>query len=217
MPKIYFITGTDTGVGKTLVTAVLADYFQKQKLRIGVVKAIQTGADSDIAFVQAKAILKKEQLFCPLRLRYPLAPQQAAEVENLPPIDIKKLITAIKNFAKKFDLILVEGSGGLFVPIKYKYFMLDLIKDLRAEAVIVSRPNLGTINHTLLTIEALRKRRIKIKGIFYNQSTKLKADLSIKLNPYVITEISGLKMLGIIDYQRCGKQSGLPRYQVNWE
>jgi dethiobiotin synthetase len=198
MKKRYFITGTDTGVGKTVATAVLARTFPC----CGVCKPIQTGypQDQDLLFVQKQAKLKTAQIYNPLRFTKPLAPQQAALKDRQPPINPKKLVKNILNFCAQFEISFIEGAGGLYVPIGEKYFMLDLLKDLKAETILVCRAGLGTVNHTLLSIEALRRKHIKIKGLIFNQTTP--PDISARENPQIIQKINGLPILGIFPYQK---------------
>ncbi|GBR77228.1 dethiobiotin synthase [Candidatus Termititenax persephonae] len=198
MKKCYFITGTDTGVGKTIAAAVLARTFP----HCGVCKSIQTGypQDQDLLFVQKQAGLKTAQIYNPLHFTKPLAPQQAAREDKLPPINTRKLVKNILDFCAQFEISFIEGAGGLYVPISEKYFMLDLLKDLKAEIILVCRAGLGTINHTLLSIEALRRKRVKIKGLIFNQTTP--PDISAPENPQIIQKISGLPVLGIFPYQK---------------
>lgn len=199
----YFIAGTDTGVGKTIATAALTTYFKAKYSSVGVVKAIQTGADRDIQYIQNKCGLTKQETFSPLQLKYPLAPLQAVQMQNGQPIDLNKLTLDINLFCKKFELSLIEGSGGLYVPINEKYFMIDLIKKLKAKVILVSRVNLGTINHTLLSLRALNKYRIPLAGIIYNTPLNVKTvDLSSKLNPKYLEQVTGIKTLAVFNYQK---------------
>jgi dethiobiotin synthetase len=198
MKKRYFITGTDTGVGKTIAAAALARYFPQ----CGVCKPVQTGypADQDLKYIAKTAGLKKSQIYNPLHFSLPLAPQQACAQDRLPPIDVKELTRAIASFCDKFAVSLIEGAGGLYVPLRRNYYMLNLIKDLRAEAVLVCRTGLGTVNHTLLSVSVLRRKRLKIRGLIFNQTEP--PDLSAQLNPHIVQEATGLPILGIFPYQK---------------
>jgi dethiobiotin synthetase len=215
---LYFVTGTDTNVGKTVATAVLVLYYASQGKTVGVVKAIQTGnpPDNDCDVIRKLTGLPKKNFFCPLTFKYPLAPQQAAELDKQPPIDTKQLIREIEEFAKRFDICLIEGAGGVYVPIRKNYYMLDLIKELRCPTIIVSRTGLGTVNHTLLTVKALQGRRIKIKSIVFNAVIQTK-DISAKLNPFVIAELTGLAVAGVIPYQPSWSRSALRRCCRDWQ
>lgn len=151
-----FITGTDTNVGKTLISSWIClhtgySYF----------KPIQTGTDrdrdSDVVSKLANANIYKESYF----YQNPLSPHLAASLEN-GNIDISRV-----KLPKEHNLI-VEGAGGVFVPINKTTFMVDLIKKLNIPVILVARSTLGTINHTLLSLEALRIRSIPILGVILN-------------------------------------------------
>jgi len=194
MPGI-FITGTDTGVGKTYVTAWLARNLMAQGFDVGVMKPISTGPlkENDAVYLKKTLELKDSlDLINPIRLKHPLAPLPAAKIENRK-LNIENIFRAYKKLLKRHDLILVEGIGGVLVPITKKYFVADLIKDLGLPAIIVARAGLGTINHTLLTVEALKKRKISVLGIILN-GFKGK-DLAEKTNAEVIEKISGVPVL----------------------
>jgi len=162
-----FITGTDTGCGKTFVTVKLAEYFSSQGLNVGVMKPISTGPAKEDDARYLKKILKLKdplKLINPIHLKHPLAPLPAARLENRK-LKIESIFKAYRKLAKLHDLVLIEGIGGVLVPIAEKYCVADLIKELKLPVIIVARAGLGTINHTLLTIEALRRRKIPIMGI----------------------------------------------------
>jgi len=211
--KGFFITGTDTETGKTFVTAFLASYYRQKKINVGIYKPIQSGAvkdkktkklvADDLEFIIKHTKISSKKTKCSVLLEPPLAPQQAADISNLPHIDPDLLLKDYKNFSAQNDFTLVEGAGGLFVPIKKGYFMIDLIKELKLPVIIVSNAGLGTINHTCLTIEALKKRKIRIKGIIFNEPLPLpKSDISQKLNQQVIEEITRIKVLAYLPYQK---------------
>lgn len=206
MPGV-FITGTDTGVGKTFVTLLLARYFQEQGIDVGVMKPISTGPkkENDAILLKKKLGLKDPiQLINPIHFKLPLAPYPASGFSNR--FDLKKIKKAYKELKKRHELVLVEGIGGVMAPITKDYFVADLIKDFSLPAIIVARAGLGTINHTLLTIEALRKRKIKIMGIIMN-GFKGK-ELSEKTNAEVIAQLSGVPIYGKIDIET------LPEYNT---
>ncbi|MFH1386200.1 MAG: dethiobiotin synthase [bacterium] len=200
MPGI-FITGTDTGVGKTYVTVLLARYFEEQGLDVGVMKPISTGPkpEDDALYLKKKLKLSDQlKLINPIHLKHPLAPLPASQLERKK-LDLKAIFRSYQTLEKKHDLVLVEGVGGVMVPIKKDYFVIDLIKELKLPTVIVARAGLGTINHTLLTIEALKKKKIKIMGIILN-GFKGK-ELSEKSNASTIEEISGVPVLAKLAYR----------------
>lgn len=194
MPGI-FITGTDTGCGKTHVTILLAKYFMEQGVDVGVMKPISTGPMKENDAVLLKKTLKLKEplkLINPIHLKSPLAPYPAAKLENRK-IDLNRILSAYKKLSSKHEMLLVEGIGGVLVPLTRDFYVIDLIKLLGLPAIIVARAGLGTINHTLLTVEALKKRGIKILGIIMNGYRGL--DISEKSNAEIIEELAGVKVL----------------------
>ena len=112
-------------------------------------------------------------------------------------IDLHKIKKSVKNYVKDRDLVLVEGLGGVKAPIKKNYYVADLIKDLKIPCVIIARAGLGTINHTLMTIDVLRKRNIRIAGIIMNGVDG--KEISQRSNAQVIEKLSGIKVIGKIN------------------
>ncbi len=207
--KGYFVTGTDTGVGKTEVAAYLAKRLSNRGLRVGVMKPIATGVGRSCkdARILRKSISLKCHETCinPISLRLPLAPMVASRIEKVK-INMRRVWENFERLKRENDAIIVEGIGGVMVPI-YKrankiYYVLDMIQEMKLPAVVVSRPNLGTINHTVMTIETLRRRKIKVKGVILNYASPAKKDLSIRTNPRVIEELTGTRVLGIMHYNR---------------
>ena len=160
--KTFFITGTNTNIGKTIVSSLFckalnADYY----------KPIQSGSitgDDDCRAVQNFTNFSDEKIHRPIyELKEPLSPHEAAKLEGIT-IDIDKLI--IPN--TRGNNLIIEGAGGVLVPINNKFLMIDLIKKMSVPVIIVASSGLGTINHTLLTIESIRKRKIEIYGVVLN-------------------------------------------------
>ena len=159
-----FITGTDTNVGKTVVSSWLSYHYNFHYW-----KPIQSGDEngvSDTDFVK-KVLNEKDgqiEIFNPkYSFREPLSPHLAAKMNQVS-IDFSRIKTSIPNKKK----LLIEGAGGIFVPLNDKFMMIDLIEILETPVIIVARSSLGTINHTILTLEALRERDIKILGVILN-------------------------------------------------
>ncbi len=209
MGKGYFITGTDTGVGKTEVAASLARFYSKKGYKVGVMKPIASGVKKE---PEDAAILKKAANSCddlrdinPIQLKLPLAPMVAMRLEKKT-IDPNKIWSAFNKLKKENDLLIVEGIGGVMVPLckigKKVFYVIDLIKKMKLPVIIVARPNLGTINHTLMTVNALKSKNIKVAGIIINYAKPVKKDISIKTNPKIIQELSGVKILGIMPYSK---------------
>jgi len=190
-----FITGTDTGVGKTFITLALARALMARGIDVGVMKPISCGPMDDNDAVYLKKELKISDpldLINPIRLRLPLAPYAASAILRKK-IDLKKIFKAFKKLLITHEIVLVEGVGGVLVPIKKNYFAADLAKDLNIPAIIVARAGLGTINHTLLTVEALRSRKVDILGIIMNGFTG--KELSEKTNSKIIENITRIPVL----------------------
>jgi len=171
-----FITGTDTDVGKTLVTAALAACLMRRGLSVGVMKPIETGcrtsgaSGSDAARLYAAAgITEPVEAISPYRFADPLAPLDAARRAGRT-IDLRRIARAYRALASRYALLLVEGAGGVMVPITPKADTRDVIVQLGLPAVVVVRAALGSVNHTLLTLDALRHRKIPVLGVFLNRS-----------------------------------------------
>ena len=194
MPGL-FITGTDTGVGKTYVTCHLAEKLRGEGVDIGVMKPISTGPAGEDDALNLKKKLKLSdplELINPIHLKHPLAPYPAARLEKRK-INLKKIFSAYKELAKRHQTVLVEGIGGVAVPITKDYCVIDLIKDMGLPVIVVARAGLGTINHTLLTIGALIDCRIEVAGIIMNGFTG--KDKSEKTNAEVIEKLSRVPIL----------------------
>jgi dethiobiotin synthetase len=162
---IRFITGTDTGVGKTVAAAALCIVEREAGRTVLYAKPVQTGLEraepGDAAFVAAAA--KVPVVEC-LRFPEPLAPAVAAERAG-EVIDVGALLTDLEKAGDGFDRIVVEGAGGLLVPLWGAVTMADLADALGAGLVVVTRPSLGTLNHTALTLEAAYRRGLPVDGL----------------------------------------------------
>jgi len=195
-----FITATDTEVGKTLISAGLVNFFRNQGIKTGYMKPISCGHDNDAVFVKKLLNLKDPlSLINPISLPYPLSPLAAARKAKRK-IDLKKIKKAFTILKKKYDLVVVEGVGGALVPMTEKIMVADFIKQLDIPAIIIARAGLGTINHTLLTVEALRKRKIKIQGIIMNGYRG--SELSEDDNADIIYKITGIPILAKIPWMK---------------
>jgi len=196
MGKIYFVTATDTEVGKTFITAGLAKAAQMDGRNIGISKPISCGGIDDPLFY--KKLLKISDgidEINPIRFKRPLAPYTAKKKEKVQ-IDIPKIKKHVHDLRKWKDITFVEGVGGALVPIKKNYFVSDFIKDLNIPCIIIARAGLGTINHTLMTIKILKKAGIRIVGVILN-GYKGK-ELSERSNAEDIEDLSGIPVIGVI-------------------
>ncbi len=200
-----FITGTDTGVGKTVVSAGLALALRARGMKVGVMKPVATGCygldnrlvPQDAVFLMEAAENEYPGLTCPSRYRNPLAPSVAAMLEKKE-VDIKNVIHAYRELQKYYDFIIVEGVGGLLVPLKNNYYVANLIREFRLPLVIVSRPSLGTINHTLLTIDAALIRGFEMRGVIFNRMPVANFSAAEVTNPKVVQDLSGIPVLGCL-------------------
>ena len=168
MPGL-FITGTDTGVGKTLVGCALARGLRQAGVDVGVMKPVETGVSEAgpqdaLALRQAAGVEDELELICPLQFRLPAAPEVAAIAESRR-AGPEPIHTAFDTLARRHEALLVEGAGGLLVPIAEKLSMADLVIALDLPVLIVARAALGTINHTRLSIEACGARGIEVLGV----------------------------------------------------
>ena len=157
------VTGTDTGVGKTYVTAALAAACAASGRRVAVLKAAQTGDDDDAAWIAAR--VPGITVRTALRYEAPVAPVVAARLEGAPEPSLEPIVAAARELRAAADGILVEGSGGLLVPISERETFADLALALDLPVLIVARPGLGTLNHTALTVEVARARGIEVAGV----------------------------------------------------
>ncbi len=192
MGKVYFVTGTDTGVGKTYVTYWLAKFIRKRGIPVGCLKPVETGVCDrpEDACLLSKATKQPIDEVVIYTFKNPLSPY-AALIEELGTINIEKIKDNINKLASKYELLFVEGAGGIAVPIIKNYTYADLCLELKLPLIVVGRAGLGTINHTFLTWYYAFSRNIKIKAIVLNGFSG--NDISEKRNPQIIEEMTGMK------------------------
>lgn len=196
----FFITGTDTEIGKTAITAGLASVFKQQGHNVGVMKPVAAGSRADAIILQASADVSDTlEEINPIYLDNPLSPNVAAQIESKT-LYIDSIKTAYDQLKKHHDFMFVEGVGGLLVPILDDFSVADLITQLNLPILIVARAALGTINHTLLTIEAAKSRNLTILGVIYNTLSQSANDTAAQTSPEIITRISKIPSLGTIPY-----------------
>jgi len=199
--KTLFVTGTDTGVGKTYVAAGLAAALRRRGVDVGVMKPVSTGTSDDAGvLIKASGSRDPIKLVNPIRLKAPLAPNLAARLEGKT-IDVGVLESAFQALAERHEVVIVEGAGGLLVPIRDGFTFADLAKRLDLPLLIVARVKLGTINHTSLTIEAAQARRLEVAGVVVNRSKRGRADLAERLNPAAIAAATGAPVLALLTWR----------------
>jgi dethiobiotin synthetase len=215
--KSPFITGTDTGVGKTFVCGALWRYLLGRGLNIGYQKWVSTGGTGipdDLQQCLAAAGLPFEQENLehqvPYRFRLPASPHLAAEQEGrlIEPEIIKG---RFRQLVERHELLLVEGVGGLLVPLRRDLLLADLLADLQLPTLVVARSGLGTINHTLLTLEALRVRQIPVLGVVFSEAMPTPDELLVQDNLRTIAEIGNVRVFGRI---RHGGAAAEPVWQA---
>jgi len=208
--KAVFIVGTDTAVGKTLITGLLAKFIASRGKRVITQKWIQTGnkgfsADiaSHLKFMNKKRkdINKYLNYVSPYIFEFPASAHLASSIEkkNIRPDKIKN---SFKILAKDFDFVIAEGIGGTLVPFNRRRLVIDIVKELNLAVLIVAGNKLGAINHTLLTIEALKKRGLKILGIIFNVFLPRTNKFILKDNLKIVRELSRARVLGSLPWSR---------------
>ena len=210
MHKGIFITGTDTGVGKTFVAVGLINALKEKGFNVCPMKPVETGCrtkkgklipEDTMSLIRASGIKEAIDVINPYRFKHPLAPSVAAELERKS-IKKEKIFSAYNYLSKKYDITIVEGAGGIMAPLYKKYLFLDFISALNLPIIIVSRPGLGTINHTLLTISAAKGRGVNVIGVVINYAAKAKTGIAEKTNPEIIKRLGGVPVIGIVLYSK---------------
>jgi dethiobiotin synthetase len=205
-----FITGTDTGVGKTLVTAALALHLKRGGLTVGVMKPIETGvsagreARSDAA--RLRTIMDNEETagaICPYSFELPVAPLTAAHMTGVT-INLGTIGKIYRLLSSRYECMVVEGVGGVQVPITPNDNVISLIKHLRLPVVVVGRSGLGGINHALLTVEALRRQKIRIIALILNRTHPARsamARIQERSTVEILRKQSGMPVIGPLPYE----------------
>lgn len=201
--KGLFVTGTDTGVGKTLVAAALAALLCEQRKDVGVMKPVETGDQgdrSDAAFLQrAAGVIDDMRLICPYSFPQAVAPMVAAEGQGMA-IELATILSAFDQLAWRHNLMLVEGVGGLLCPLSPTLFVSDLAEALGLPLLVVARGGLGTINHTLLTLRAAEALTVELAGLVICH-TEPAQDLAARTNATVIKRLCQVPIWGEIPYE----------------
>jgi len=187
--KIIFVTGTDTGVGKTIFTGLFVHHLREQGVHALAVKPFCSGSRADVRLLRAMqgAELNEDEIN-PFYFPEPVAPLVSAR-RSKRLISLGEVVQCLRKIARRCECLLVEGAGGLLVPLGEKYFVGDVIKRLKCDVILVSRNQLGTINHTLLTAGALK--RFGVKNISVALMGTSKKDASVKKNAELLREFLG--------------------------
>jgi dethiobiotin synthetase len=217
-----FITATDTEAGKTFVTAGLARALRAAGKPVGVMKPVASGCEEDDAsgelmsedvriLVEASGCEDPLELVSPARYRRPLAPTAAAGLGE-PAADLEGVLRAFEELRARHEVLLVEGIGGLLVPLWPGLLVADLAVRMGFPVLVVGRAGLGTINHTLLTLEAARARGLAVAGVVLTQ-VKPEGDGSEETNPAQIERFGGVPVLSVLPHAE-GAGAPAERFQA---
>ena len=212
--KPLFITATDTDIGKTYVCAGIAHSLKKLDIDVGIMKPFACGvkqktgfSSNDLTILSNAAMVNDvEDLLNPFFFPIPASPYTAAKNLDVK-IDIKYVIECFRKLDKIHDIMLVEGIGGIMTPILKDYAIIDLIKDLEANTIIVASSKIGTVNHTILTCNMCKSMKIPVKGLIINNFdsngypiSELERDLSALTNLPVLCSLPHLTKFNLADF-----------------
>lgn len=217
--KSFFITGTDTGVGKTVLSATLLATARAQGTDAVYMKPVQTGCRRqgsqlvapDLDFCLRAAGLHPSKAehasMCPYRFVPACSPRLAATRARRP-IRIDRITAHFQKLQTAHDAVIVEGAGGVLVPLGPRTTMLDLMKALALPVVVAARPGLGTINHTLLTLRELQRARLTVLGVFFVHTTPDRNPAIERDNERAIARATDVPILGRVPFSKGWKISG---------
>ncbi|PKN13207.1 MAG: dethiobiotin synthase [Deltaproteobacteria bacterium HGW-Deltaproteobacteria-4] len=201
--KGIFVTGTDTGVGKTMVSAALAHFLTERGLKVGVMKPAESGVSDPSCLGDDGSLLQwaassqdPVEEISPYRLRAPLAPAQAAEKEKCF-IDFARLVATAQKLGQRHDFLIIEGAGGLMTPLSGGLLMADLAKAIGLPLLVVTTARLGTLNQTLLTIFAAQQMEIPVAGYMINRMPA-QPDEAAETAPHTLSSLASADILGVL-------------------
>ncbi len=197
-----FVTGTDTGVGKTFVACGLATALRRDGRRVAVMKPVETGVvdlpEDARRLREAAGDVASLDDVCPYRLRAPLAPAVAARLEGVT-IDVDGLVARIDARRRAGDVLLVEGAGGLLVPVAGRTTYLDLAVRLALPVLVVAANRLGTVNHTALTTRVATAAGLRVVGVVLSQPAAT-TDESAATNAETIASLTGVRCVAVLGH-----------------
>ena len=202
-----FVTGTDTDVGKTCITAGIVSYLSKMNVDVGVMKPFASGykATGNSVSDDVKILMKYSRVNDPIDLvnpyffEIPTSPYDACKQLKLE-IDISRIVDSYKQLTSIHDVVIVEGIGGIMTPISKNYFVSDLISDLQMNTIIVTGSKVGTVNHLMLTYHHTKEKKIPLNGFVINQNVSDGYESS-NLRKQII-DLTGHAVCGTIPYQK---------------
>ncbi|MEW6571816.1 MAG: dethiobiotin synthase [Nitrospirota bacterium] len=204
MEKGFFVTGTDTGVGKTIIAAALISILRRLSLKVCGMKPIETGCirdkntlvPSDGTFLRTFADMSEDiEFVTPCCFENPLAPFAASQIEGRQ-VDFEKIWQAYTSLKTNCDVVVIEGIGGLLVPITNDYYVLDLAKNFGLPVIITAKPGLGTLNHTMLTVRYGLKEGLVMAGVIINYSYPPENTPAEDTNARIIRRICPIPLIG---------------------
>ncbi len=208
LKKVYFVSGIDTDVGKSFATGYIARLWRAAGESVATMKLVQTGCtgvSEDIAThrrIMGIGALPEDMdgTTCPLRFAYPASPYLAARMEGRR-VDLSLADRSLALLSENYDTVIVEGAGGLMVPIDGFYTMIDYAADRGLPIILVTNPRLGSVNHTLLSLEACRRRGVAVDVLAFNTwggaSPEITADTRQYLQDYISEYHPGCEIIDI--------------------
>ncbi|MGI0026000.1 MAG: dethiobiotin synthase [Nitrososphaera sp.] len=214
-----FVTGTDTGVGKTVFCAGLAWALKRRSIDVGIMKPFATASkvfskkyrSADVALLARAAGVKENDAdLNPSFYSIAASPMMASSLTGKPPPAIQDVLESLQRLAFKHDFLIVEGIGGIMVPLTMSNPLADFVKLAELPVIIIARPGLGTLNHTVLTVNACKNYGLRIAGIVVNSMPK-KPTLVEKNNPDALSKLTNVPVIGIIPKLRVPAYSSAGR------
>lgn len=208
--KAIFVAGTDTGVGKTIVTGLLARHFLEKGYRVATQKWVETGSvkfsrdiDSHLKLMKRSRADYDGHLdsMMPYIFKFAASPHLACRMEGRS-VKIDRIKRSLDELSKHFDVVIIEGCGGLMVPVGEKTLQIDVVRKMRLPVLLVAGNRLGAINSTLLSIEALKTRGMNCIGVVFNESEKGGNSLILKDNPKIVKKMTKIPVVGSLPYMK---------------
>ena len=206
--KGFFITGTDTGVGKTIIAGAMIKILCFLGFKTSGMKPVESGCvredgvliPSDGMYLRQIAQMQEPVTeVTPCCFESPLAPLPASELENAY-VSVTKIMKAYYSLHANYNAVIVEGVGGLMVPLKKDYFVVDLAREIGLPLIVVAKPGLGSINHTMLTVNYALKEGLIVAGIIINYSHPPENSLAEETNPRLLKQICPVPLISIFPH-----------------
>ncbi|GMT46963.1 MAG: ATP-dependent dethiobiotin synthetase BioD [bacterium] len=209
MKRGVFITGTDTGVGKTIVAAAITRALKMRGVNVGVMKPVETGCrmEGEKGLVPVDGAFLKYMAetdtplseITPYRFETPVAPMVASGIEGRV-IRKEVILSTFEKISGNHDFMVVEGVGGLMVPVSRDFLVCDLVNLLDLSVIVVAGNTLGVINHTLLTVKAAENEGIRVAGVVINHTRSPRGDIAEDTNPQVLEKLLSVPVIGVFPY-----------------